>query len=399
MIKGNTKFFGVSWASGGGGSLAVMNLEKTGRLSGTVPHLSGHTGTVLDFDFCPFNEYQVATGSDDCSIKVWQIPEGGLTETISEALVTLSGHQKKVHIVGYHPTADGVLTSASHDHTIKIWDISAGAMVNEIADVYKETIFSISWNKNGSAFCSTSKDKICRIVDPRGQSVVGTFEAHEGSKPQKCIWSNNLDKIITVGFSKQSDRQITLWDPRNLEAPLHSMNLDVAAGMYMPMLDEDNNVLYMGDKGGTSVKYFEVIDEAPYIFSLSAAAFSKPQKGICKLPKLAGDVMSCEVARILRLCGDYVEVVPMKVPRKASEFQADIFPETRAPVAAMTAEEWFGGKDADPVMMSAKPGEGIGQEPPKVMKTAFQLQKEADEKDALIEQLTARVAELEAKLS
>jgi hypothetical protein len=52
------------------------------------------------------------------------------------------------------------------------------------------------------------------------------------------------------------------------------------------------------------------------MFYLSSFNGSKPQKGICLLPKLAGDVMKCEVARLVRNTGDTLEFVSMIVPRK-----------------------------------------------------------------------------------
>lgn len=398
LLKGNTKFWACSWQAGGGGSLAVVPLEKTGRLTGQTPHLGGHKGPVLDFDFCPFDEYQVATASDDCTLAVWQIPEGGLTENLNDPLVSLTGHQKKVHIVNYHPVADGILTSASHDHTIKVWDIAQAKTLYSFDDVFSEIIWSVSWNKQGSQFCTTSKDKKCRILDPRNTSVVSEFEAHIGGKPQKCIWTSKLDKIITLGFNKQSNREVALWDPRNLGEAIKRVDCGQGAGMNMGMFDEDTSVLYLGAKGDTSVKYYEVINESPHIFELSSYGSTKPHKGICMLPKLAGDIMSCEVARVLRLCNDVVEIVPFKVPRKATEFQEDLFPDTRAPISSLTAEEWAAGKNADPKMMSARPGEGTEAAPRKVMKTAFQLQKECDEKDAKIAELEKKIEELQAKL-
>ncbi len=35
-------------------------------------------------------------------------------------------------------------------------------------------------------------------------------------------------------------------------------------------------------------------------------------------------------------------------------FQEDLYPDTAAQEAALTAEEWFNGKDADPIMMSLR---------------------------------------------
>ena len=44
-------------------------------------------------------------------VQVWQIPEGGLVENLTEPVVDLMGHQRRVGIVAWHPTAQNVLLS------------------------------------------------------------------------------------------------------------------------------------------------------------------------------------------------------------------------------------------------------------------------------------------------
>lgn len=56
--------------------------------------------------------------------QVWQIPENGLTLSLTEPVVVLEGHSKRVGIVAWHPTARNVLLSAGtvsdgvHKHLI-----------------------------------------------------------------------------------------------------------------------------------------------------------------------------------------------------------------------------------------------------------------------------------------
>jgi WD40 repeat protein len=75
-LAGNAKFVGVSWNTGGGGALAVLPQDRPARLGTVVPLIKGHSGPVLDFDFNPFNDYHVATASEDGTAKLWQV---GLT--------------------------------------------------------------------------------------------------------------------------------------------------------------------------------------------------------------------------------------------------------------------------------------------------------------------------------
>ena len=63
--------------------------------------MSGHKNIVLDLAWNPFNENQIASASEDCTVKLWTIPDEGLKENLTECDVDLSGHQKKVVLIFY----------------------------------------------------------------------------------------------------------------------------------------------------------------------------------------------------------------------------------------------------------------------------------------------------------
>jgi WD40 repeat protein len=80
-----------------------------------VRTLSGHTSCVNSVAFSPDGRL-LASGSDDDTIKLWEVASGSLVRT-------LSGHTSYVTSVAFSP--DGrLLASGSLDHTIKLWDIS-----------------------------------------------------------------------------------------------------------------------------------------------------------------------------------------------------------------------------------------------------------------------------------
>lgn len=43
---------------------------QTGRIDKAYPTVCGHTGPVLDIDWCPHNDHVIASGSEDCTIMV-----------------------------------------------------------------------------------------------------------------------------------------------------------------------------------------------------------------------------------------------------------------------------------------------------------------------------------------
>lgn len=83
------------------------------------PRITGHTAAVLDIKFCPFNEYVIASASEDSTVKVWELPEGGLKESMSQPVVNLQGHQRRVGIIEWHPTAENILFSAGFDYMVR----------------------------------------------------------------------------------------------------------------------------------------------------------------------------------------------------------------------------------------------------------------------------------------
>jgi len=80
-VAANPNFFAVIWESGGGGGFAVIPWSQSGKVDPKLPIVAGHKNPVLDIDFNPFNDNLIASASEDCYVKIWGIPEGGLKET------------------------------------------------------------------------------------------------------------------------------------------------------------------------------------------------------------------------------------------------------------------------------------------------------------------------------
>jgi coronin-1B/1C/6 len=165
----NSKFIAVCWQTAGGGAIGILNATTPGKLS-DVKLFNGHKAPVLDVAFNPFNEHLVATASEDATIKIWQIPENGLTKNIEEAVQTLSGHGRKVGTVAFNPTANNVLASSAMDYFVKVWDVEKGQEKHSIAG-HTNIIQSCSWNYDGSLLVTFCKDHKVRVIDPRANSV------------------------------------------------------------------------------------------------------------------------------------------------------------------------------------------------------------------------------------
>ncbi|XP_061134215.1 coronin-1C-A-like isoform X3 [Syngnathus typhle] len=352
----NTKFVAIIIEASGGGAFLVLPLHKTGRIDKAYPTVCGHTGPVLDIDWCPHNDQVIASSSEDCSVMVWQIPENGLVAPMSEPAVELKGHSKRVGIITWHPTARNVLLSAGCDNVIIIWNVGTGEAMISLDDMHPDMIYSVCWNRNGSLICSACKDKSIRIIDPRKEEIIAEKEkAHDGARPMRAIFLKD-GKVLTTGFNRRSERLIALWDPQNLEEPMNMHCLDASNGVLLPFYDPDTNLVYCCGKGDSSIRYFEVTDEDPYVHYLSSYISKESQRGMGCMPKRGLDVNKCEIARYYKLHERKCEPIVMTVPRKSDLFQDDLYPDTAGPDSALEAEEWFEGKNGDPILISLKNG-------------------------------------------
>lgn len=399
LIAASTTNFAVCLEAAGGGSFAIVDYKKTGKWDANQPIVTGHKAPVLDLDFNPFNDSLVASVSEDCTCKIWGVPEGGLTENLSNPLQTLSGHKRKVGTVKFNPVANNVLSTAGTDYAIKIWDVEKGQSNLTLEGQHADIIHSLEWKYNGSLIVTTCKDKKLRIIDPRSSKVTGEAEAHSGIKGSRATFLGRKDKIFSVGFSKTSEREYAIWDPRNLGTVLNRVSIDTAAGTLMPFFDIDTSVLYMGGKGDGNIRYYEIVDENPYVYFLSEFKSNTPQRGMCLLPKRAVSVSECEVARVLKVGVKTVEPVSFQVPRKSDVFQDDLYPDCFSGDPSVTASEWFGGKDGEPKTVSLS--QGFVAKPkatsfvPEVKEEKVLSERELKDE---VEKLTKRVAYLEAEL-
>uniref|UniRef100_A0A3Q3JVQ0 Coronin n=1 Tax=Monopterus albus TaxID=43700 RepID=A0A3Q3JVQ0_MONAL len=352
----NPKFVAIIIEASGGGAFLVLPLHKTGRIDKSYPTVCGHTGPVLDIDWCPHNDQVIASGSEDSTVMVWQIPENGLVSSLSEPVVVLEGHSKRVGIITWHPTARNILLSAGCDNQIIIWNVGTGEAIITLDDMHPDVIYSVCWNRNGSLICTSCKDKSIRVIDPRKEMIVAEKEKpHEGARPMRAIFLSD-GNILTTGFSRMSERQLALWNMQNLEEPMTVNEVDTSNGVLLPFYDPDTNVVYLCGKGDSSIRYFEITDEAPYVHFLNTFVSKEPQRGMGYMTKRGLDVNKCEIARFYKLHERKCEPIVMTVPRKSDLFQDDLYPDTAGPDPALEAEEWFEGKNGDPILISLKNG-------------------------------------------
>ena len=144
-------------------------LDNTGRIKADAPKVEGHRMQVQDISWCPHNENVIASASEDCHEKLWQIPDEGLTGAMSEPIVDLVQHTRGVRMISWPPSAQNILKSGGSDCQVIIWNVGTGEALNVFS--LPEIMYHGGWNWNGSEVLFTCKDKKLRICDPRKGEV------------------------------------------------------------------------------------------------------------------------------------------------------------------------------------------------------------------------------------
>ncbi|GAV52596.1 hypothetical protein ZYGR_0AG05870 [Zygosaccharomyces rouxii] len=364
LLKTNGQFISVNWNTSAGGSFAIIPVKEHGKAPDVVPLFRGHTAQVLDTDFDPFDDYRIASSSDDAKIGIFEIPRDYTffhreTDEEGEArdvhpVKMLSGHGRKVGHILFSPVAKDVLASSSLDRTIKIWNIATGK--DEITLSHPEMVTSMSFSYDGNYLATVARDRKLRVWDIRAQKIVSECKAHEGAKSQRVVWLGNSNRLLTSGFSKISERQVALWDSFELEkGPLGKFyTVDQAPGVLMPFYDDGNRILFLVGKGDGNIRYYELQDDQ--LYELSEYLSTDPQRGFAVAPKRKLNLKDNEIMKCFKTVVDTcIEPISFYVPRRSEAFQHDIYPDAPSDKPALTAEEWFGGKSVEgPLLINLK---------------------------------------------
>lgn len=352
-IAASASFIAFNWDTSGS-SLAVLPLSASGRQNkASIPRISGHGEVVTDFSFSPHDDGLLATGSQDCTVKLWRIPKEGLTGSLDKPELVLPEQTRRVETVCWHPTADLVLASTSGTG-VSVWDLSTASCLYSW-EGHQDWVQAADWQRQGKLLATHSKDRMLRVFDPRaGGGPIQETRSHEGMKDSKVVWVGE-NRLLTSGFSADRCRQLGLRDLRMLGTPQHMLSLDVSSGILVPLHDPDTNMVILAGKGDRYMQFVEVADADPW-FVPGLRYTGEQTKGACIVPKRAMEVMQGEVVRTLQLAESSVVPVSWQVPRKTyRDFHADLFPDTTSAVPAMGPSAWSQGDNSPPAGLPLNP--------------------------------------------
>ncbi len=139
----------------------------------------------------------LASGSWDNDIKLWDITNGNLIET-------LKGHSDDIKAIAI--SADGqTLASGSYDGMIKLWNLNTGSVKMNIQNL--EAITSLTFSPNGEILASGCKKGQIKTWQLNTGKQLHSLAAH-----QNTIWAIAFSPDGKMLASGSQDRKVRLWE-------------------------------------------------------------------------------------------------------------------------------------------------------------------------------------------
>ncbi|RYO77637.1 hypothetical protein DL764_010199 [Monosporascus ibericus] len=165
--------------------------------SACLSTLTGHGGLVSSVAFSADGS-RLASGSGDCTVKVWDAATGA-------CLSTLTGHRRLVNSVAF--SADGSrLASGSGDDTVKVWDAATGACLSTLTG-HRDWVNSVAFSGDGSRLASGSDDCTVKVWDAATGACLSTLTGHRGWV-NSVAFSGDGSRLASGSY----DCTVKVWD-------------------------------------------------------------------------------------------------------------------------------------------------------------------------------------------
>lgn len=88
---------------------------------------------------------------------------------------------------------------------VLIWNVGTAEELYRLDSLHPDLIYNVSWNHNGSLFCSACRDKSVRVIDPRR----GTLVAVRGPARRRHWGEGRAAPLALTSLSPRSWRRLT----------------------------------------------------------------------------------------------------------------------------------------------------------------------------------------------
>eukprot|EP01038_Epipyxis_sp_PR26KG_P005755 gene5755-7945_t len=173
-----------------------------------------HEGAVMSLSWNTTYRQVLASGSADCTVKIWDIT----TQSCSH---TFTHHTDKVQSVLWHPTEAWMLATGSFDKTVCVLDCRSGSVL--VRYTVPSDVEALAWDP----FCSHLL--YCSLEDG-AVAIIDIRKAAGNAEDDLLIFSAHGSTCSSIGFSlklkgmmatSSIDKTVKIWD----SIALHSIDV------------------------------------------------------------------------------------------------------------------------------------------------------------------------------
>lgn len=160
--------------------------------------INGHSGWVRCVQVDPVDNEWFATGSNDTTIKIWDLASGKLR-------LTLGGHVMTVRDIAISPRYP-YLFSASEDKLVKCWDLEKNRSIRDYHG-HLSGVHTVDIHPSLDLIATAGRDSVVKLWDIRSRVPVMTLIGHKS--PVNKVHCLPVDPQVV---SSSTDGTVRLWD-------------------------------------------------------------------------------------------------------------------------------------------------------------------------------------------
>uniref|UniRef100_A0A672PKL4 U3 small nucleolar RNA-associated protein 13 C-terminal domain-containing protein n=1 Tax=Sinocyclocheilus grahami TaxID=75366 RepID=A0A672PKL4_SINGR len=189
-------------------SLRLWKMDlKSGHVH-CVAQGSGHSNAVGSVACSRLKKGFLVSGSQDCTIKLWDLPDPlpdvGCEPVLMTARLTERAHDKDVNSVTISPN-DKLLASGSQDRTAKLWSLADMSLLGVFRG-HSRGVWCVQFSPVDQVLATASADGSIKIWSIQEFSCLRTFDGHDASV-LKVIFVSRGTQLVSSG----SDGLVKLW--------------------------------------------------------------------------------------------------------------------------------------------------------------------------------------------